>query len=225
MRKIGKRFGRLLYATVEAVLAFLVFYFVVFMGGGIVPVGDLHETGEIEIFVQSNGVHTDLCLPVETSFVDWKTYAPPADFPSCKTAEFIAIGWGDKGFFLDTPTWGDLTFKTAFNAAFLPSGTAMHVAYLEKKPLENNHIARVFLTPEEYQEMVTFVKNSFSLVNDKTVLIPNKGYWNNDNFYEANGSYHLFKTCNSWTNSALKRANVRTGCYALSAEGIMRHLH
>lgn len=222
---MGKRLGRLLLGTVEAVLAFLVFYFVVFMGGGIIPVGDLHETGEVEIFVKSNGVHTDLCLPVETPFIDWKVGVPPADFPNCNAAEFISIGWGDKGFFLDTPTWDDLTFETAFNAAFLPSGTAMHVAYLEKKPIENDHTAKVFLTVEEYLELATFVQNSFSLVNNKAVLIPNKGYWNNDNFYEANGSYHLFKTCNAWTNMALKRANVRTGFYALSAEGIMWHLH
>ena len=55
-------------------------------------------------------------------------------------------------------------------------------------------------------------------------LIPNRGYWNNDNFYEAHGNYHLFNTCNAWTNEALQTIGVKTGWLALSSNGIMDHL-
>lgn len=205
-------------------LAFFTCYFIIFFGGGVFPVGDLPQTGDVEIYVKSNGVHTDLCLPVENAQFNWKTMVNPVDFPHVKNPQFMAVGWGDKGFFLDTPTWNDLTFKTAFTAAFLPSETAMHVAYLENKPTENENCARVFLTKAHYEKLIVFVKNSFKTTDNNVILIPNKGYNKTDNFYEANGNYHLFKTCNAWTNNALKIVNIRTGLYALSAEGIMRHL-
>lgn len=42
---------------------------------------------------------------------------------------YIAFGWGDKGFYLDTPTWADLKFSTAFKAAFWMGQSAMHTTY------------------------------------------------------------------------------------------------
>ena len=34
-------------------------------------------------------------------------------------------------------------------------------------------------------------------------------YGNNDQFYEAVGSYSCFKTCNTWTNQALKESKLK----------------
>ena len=195
-----------------------------FVGGGLISIGDLKSDGDVALYVQTNGVHTDLCLPVKTDFFDWGTVIPSTDFSANENFEFISIGWGDKGFFLDTPEWSDLTFGTAFNAAFLPSGTAMHVQYLLHEPILTNSRAKIFVDKDDYKKLARFVKESFKLIDNKVQLIPNKGYWDNDNFYEANGNYHLFKTCNSWTNDALKLIGVKTGWYALSSEGVMSHL-
>ncbi len=222
MKMIGL-FGRIFHFVLDVVLIFLLIYFHIFSFVGAIPIGEIKKEGEVEIFIQSNGVHTDFCLPTQTANFDWKTIVPITDYPNNKVFNYISLGWGDKGFFLDTPTWDDLTFETAFNAAFLPSPTAMHVSYLENKPKLSNQVANVYITKDEYLKLVVYIKNSFKLKNNHVELIPNRGYWNNDNFYEANASYHLFKTCNSWTNEGLKLIGVRTGIYSLSADGIMRH--
>ena len=222
-RKIkGARIG--IYILFEAIIAFVVLYSVIFFFGGTIPVGDLPRNGEITFFVQSNGVHTDVCLPVKTEWIDWSTAIPLTDFPTVNDPSYVSIGWGDKGFFLDTPKWSDLTLNTALNAAFFKSGTAMHVSYLKMEPVESDRVAKVHISIENYQKMVSYIIDSFSSDENGVQLIANRGYWNHDNFYEAKGNYHLFNTRNAWTNGALKKCGLKTGLFSLSADGIMRHL-
>lgn len=42
---------------------------------------------------------------------------------------YLSVGWGDKGFYLDTPTWAEPETFTAFKAVFLVSESAMHCTY------------------------------------------------------------------------------------------------
>src|SRR5438552_1587038 len=71
----------------------------------------------IDIYVKSNGVHTDILAPVSTPEIDWKTKVNTGDFkPSMKEFQYVSFGWGDKGFYLYTPTWDDLKYSTAFKA-------------------------------------------------------------------------------------------------------------
>ncbi len=207
----------------EFFFAFLFFYLTFSIYGAVIPVGELKSEGDICIYVQSNGVHTDVCLPVKTSQLDWLDFIPVDVFPEDIPKEYIVIGWGDKGFFLDTPTWAELKVSTALNAALLPSSTAMHVEFKEEPKVDKNH-RRVYLNTEDYASMIQFIKASFRLQSSTVDLIPNSGYTKYDKFFEANNSYHLFRTCNTWTNDALKAANVKTGIFALFPNGILSHL-
>src|SRR5690349_18008840 len=84
----------------------------------------------ITIYVESNGVHTDFVLPVKQAQKDWSLMFPYKDFEAVDSSySYVSVGWGDKGFFLNTPTWADLTFSTAFKAATGLSSTAMHITY------------------------------------------------------------------------------------------------
>ena len=212
----------------EVILLFLSTYLTIALIGASFPINTDYnpENGEIEIFVTSNGIHTDVCLPVETTLIKWTEFIDTKTFRGIKQSpKFISIGWGDKGFFLDTPSWSDLKASTAINAAFLPSSTAMHVTYFLRKPIENQSIKRCVITKEKYTELIGFIKQSFVIKPDMTPqLIPNVGYNSKDNFYEAKGSYYLFRTCNTWTNDALTIAGVRTSFLALFENGILRHL-
>lgn len=191
--------------------------------GASITTGKLNKNEEIHIYVQSNGIHTDVCLPVKSDCIDWTDYIPTKDYTDQSHLEYIAIGWGDKGFFLDTPTWAELKVSTALNAAFLPSPTAMHVAYSDTPEVSENR-KEVTISKSDYRKMISYIKESFKLKNNQVDLIPNRGYGNRDNFYEANNSYHMFRTCNIWTNEALKSAGVKTGIYALFPDGILKYL-
>jgi hypothetical protein len=45
-------------------------------------------------------------------------------------------------------------------------------------------------------------------------------YGDNDAFYEAIGSYNLFKTCNTWTNNALKSCGQKACFWTPFESGI-----
>ena len=72
------------------------------------------------IYLLSNDVHTDIVLPVQTDLLDWREIFPTSDVKSKDTTyNWVGIGWGDKGFYLNTPEWKDLTAKTALVAALM----------------------------------------------------------------------------------------------------------
>lgn len=88
------------------------------------------EQKEIPIYIYTNGVHTDIVMPVKNELHDWSAKIPFANTTSKKSDyNYVGIGWGDKGFYLDTPTWSDLKFSTAVKAAFWMSESAMHASF------------------------------------------------------------------------------------------------
>jgi len=181
------------------------------------------KTG-VKIFIVSNGVHTDLVLPSENKFKSWRNIFPERIFGVTDTTyKYTAFGWGDKGFYLNTPTWADLKFSTAFNATFGFSGTAMHVRYL-KEPKINDKCAQIILDEKRYQKLVAYIENSFEKKENNFIQIDHPGYGNFDKFYEAKGVYSAFKTCNVWTNSGLKNIGVKVACWSPFSPGLMNSL-
>lgn len=214
----------------EILLLLLLSYVTYGLIGMLIPVNSNYEyqSDEYAFYVISNGVHTDICLPAHSEFMDWTQWISAKDFKGIYSQpKYISIGWGDKGFYLDTPTWSDLKLSTAVNAVLLPSPTAMHVTYLQAEPKSSNKVVKCSMNEQEYRALVAFVKSSFDLSDQgKNVrLIKDKGYTDWDNFYEAQGSYSGWRTCNSWTNEALKIAGVKTSYHALFESGIMRWFH
>lgn len=184
-----------------------------------------NATDGIEIFVQSNGVHTDIIMPIETSEITWNELLPYSDFVNVNSDyNYVAIGWGDKGFFLDTPTWDDLTFSTAFKAAFGLGRSAMHVTYKYKTPRLTDDCKKIMITKEQYQKLIKTILESFELKNEKPIWINHKGYTQQDCFYEAKGTYSMFKTCNVWTGNTLKSAEIKIGLWTPFESGIVGHM-
>lgn len=187
-----------------------------------------YSSEEIQFYVITNGVHTDICLPVKSKIHDWSKLINVANFSGIHSKpSYISIGWGDKGFYLDTPTWADLKISTAVNAVLLPSETAMHITYIHEEPLESKKVVKCSMDDEEYFNLIAFIMASFNSSSGgfKADLIKGSGYTDFDNFYEAKGSYFAFKTCNTWTNEALRISGVRTSFHALFESGIMRWIH
>ena len=212
----------------EFILAFFAVYFMIVCIGLLFPVNSdyKYSKDEIQFYVVSNGVHTDICLPVTTPMHDWSKFLNVGDYKGLiEQPKFISIGWGDKGFYLDTPTWADLKFSTAFNAAFLPSETAMHILYWPEEPVLGESVKLCSMDEQEYMNLIEFIFSSFEMENGfNPQLLVGEGYTEFDNFYEANYNYYLLKTCNTWTNQSLKIAGVKTSSLALFEAGILRWL-
>ena len=102
------------------------------------PVGS-HERTEptaVNAYVHSNGVHTDFVFPLHAPGVDWELTFPAGHFPKIPAdAAFIAIGWGDREFYLNTPRWQDLTVSRALQALSGSGRSLLHVTYLRQSDL------------------------------------------------------------------------------------------
>lgn len=180
---------------------------------------------EIPIYIYTNGVHTDIVMPVKNNLQDWSAKIPFSNTVSKKTDyNFVGIGWGDKGFYLDTPTWADLKFSTAFKAAFWLSESAMHCSYY-KTMTEGNDCKKIMISNSQYQELVKFIDKKFDKdQNGNYILIPtNAVYSDNDAFYDAKGRYSFLDTCNTWANNALKAAGQKAALWTPSDYGIFLH--
>lgn len=179
----------------------------------------------VEAYILTNGVHTDLVVPVKTKYMDWSQKLPIENTKGKDPDQnFIAFGWGDKGFYLDTPTWADLKFSTAFKAAFWLSDSAMHCTYYKKMTVADD-CKKIMLTEKQYQDLIKFIDDKFDKDSEgKYILIKTDAvYGNNDAFYDAKGSYNFTYTCNTWANDGLKAAGQKAAFWSPTDFGIFRH--
>lgn len=180
---------------------------------------------QVEIFVTSNGVHTDIVVPVATTYIDWREKVPLHHFALADSSySYLAFGWGDRRFYMETPSWRDLTPGIAVRAALWPTPAAMHVAYISSRLLPTQHQQPVLLSQEQYRELVRYIDGSFQKENGSYRHISGSGYTGQDTFYEAHGRFYILKNCNNWVNQGLKAAGVETALWAPLPFAVMRHL-
>lgn len=166
----------------------------------------------IEIFVQSNGVHTNFVLPSKSEFTDWTPLLPYDQFEAVDSSfKYISFGWGDKDFYIKTPTWADLTVATALKAIFFLGNGAMHISYIRNKPGESDLCKRLMISKMEYMTLINYINGTFKTDNlGEFIPIKHPGYSQYDCFYEAKGTFSFLKTCNVWVGEGLKKAGIQT---------------
>jgi len=221
LKKVFKYLG----ITLLVVLGFLALYFLaVFSLSRIATNKNAAPGGEITMYILSNGVHTDLVLPISNDIIDWRETVSIEDTKANdNSAQWLAVGWGDKGFYLETPTWADLKFSTAFNAMFGLSSSALHTTFYKQMKVDEN-CRKIEISKSEYEMLVAYIQNSFEYdQSGKVIHIETDAvYGNNDAFYEGIGSYSLFYTCNTWANNGLKESNQKTCVWTPFDTGIFR---
>ncbi|MFZ4927534.1 TIGR02117 family protein [Chryseobacterium sp. Mn2064] len=213
--------------TIGIILGLVLIYVLLGLGLPFISVSakDDGQKKEIPIYIYTNGVHTDIVMPVKNDLQDWSLKIPFANTKSKRTDyHYIGIGWGDKGFYLDTPTWADLKLSTALKAAFWLSDSAMHCTYYTTMK-EGEDCKMIMISRGQYENLVKYVENKFDRdQNGNFILIPtNAVYSDNDAFYDAQGTYSFLYTCNTWSNNALKAAGQKAALWTPTDFGIFRH--
>lgn len=222
MKKALKIVGYTLLFLVAFVAVYLLVAFVL---SRISVEKEANTRSDVSIYILTNGVHTDLVLPIKDSLIDWSRHIKFENTASKDSSmRYVAMGWGDKGFYLETPTWADLKFSTAFKAAFSLSTSAIHATFY-KNMKEGEDCKRINISREQYARLVKFIRDSFkpdangNIVN----IITTANYGKDDAFYEAVGSYHLFHTCNTWANNGLKACGQKASLWTAFDTGIFYH--
>jgi uncharacterized protein (TIGR02117 family) len=175
----------------------------------------------IEIFVRTNGVHVDLVMPARAADVDWYALAPPSHVEAPNAADgWVAIGWGQREFYLETQSFADLRFGTA-SRAILGGDALMHVQH-GSQPTATYRYRPLRLDPEGFRRMADAITRSFRVdAHGQAIPLLGRGYGADDVFYEAHGTYHAFRTSNQWSGDMLAEAGVAIGIWTPFSQSIM----
>ena len=186
-----------------------------------ITVGDVDPNPEIEIFMTTNSIHADLVLPVKNELFDWTTFLPKSEFGAgAQKAEWIELGWGDRRFYLEMPTWEHFTWGLAADALLTPDPALMHVSYLPFHPTDYDSVFRLKISKNNYLKLVLAMKQSFALKNGRPDLLVGKSYDDTDNFYEGTGQYSLARTCNAWTADMLRDLGLKAPLFSPTKAGL-----
>jgi uncharacterized protein (TIGR02117 family) len=183
--------------------------------------------GGVPVWLRTNGAHADLVLPAHepfdftrelprTALIDVKREASILPF------NWIAFGWGDRAFYLETPTWADLDAGTAWRALTAGGPSAMHVEYVRRP---QDYDARLlWLDEQEYARLVAYVRTGFRRdASGWPIRIDHPGYFATDAFFEGVGSYSPLLTSNEWVRRGLARAGVRTARWSPFDRALLWH--
>lgn len=172
------------------------------------------QVSEKSIYLSTNGVHLDIIIPEEHITPNLRS-----GLKYSKNDVFLAFGWGDENFYINTPTWGDVTFSNAFRALFLASRSSMHITrYKSKHP----DWVEVEINETELGKLNKYLQDSFQTdKNGRKIKLQNEGYSTMDDFYRARGSYTFYRTCNSWVNAGLKESGLKACLWTPFDFGLM----
>ncbi|AFM03173.1 Protein of unknown function (DUF2459) [Bernardetia litoralis DSM 6794] len=230
------------FSTKTILLSFCIYLLIVLIGGYFWTINptelnsnQAENQTEIEIYITSNGFHSDVVIPIQTETNFFKILNQDSFINSylgnTNSYKWLSIGWGDKGFYKESYNGNFPSVSSCLNAALVPSETLMHLDFYRNNLKESKNCKKIKLKKGEYQSLLQHIVESFRTVKKdsknkitKFIRLPQKGYSNSDYFFEAKGSYHLFYTCNSWTNEGLQKANQKTALFAPLAQTILYHL-
>ena len=219
-----KKVLKIILKSILGFFVFLVGYVLIALLLSVIP-SDEKPGEDVTVYLLSNGVHTDIVVPTKNEIFDWSSMVDPNKTKGKKfDMPWLSMGWGHRGFYLETPTWNDLTVGTACNAAFGLGESVLHATYYNELK-ESEMCIKLQLSAQQYKQLISFISDSFDKDdNGKTMAIATEAlYGLDDVFYEATGKYSLLHTCNTWTNNALKACEKKASLWTPIEWGIFYH--
>ncbi|MDF3031338.1 MAG: hypothetical protein K0R03_1896 [Moraxellaceae bacterium] len=194
----------------------MVLYFAAAWAGARIPVNADHRpvSSGIPVYLQTNGVHIDLVLPVSADCACGPGRAPvialiEREFDAAVPREqwsWIAIGWGSAEFMLNVPTWDELTARVALRAVTGLEGSVLRLSRV-REPAPADDTRRLLLSADEYRRLRDYIRRDAGAVPEERA---SRLAGPEDRFYRASSRYNLFNTCNEWVGKGLAEAGVRT---------------
>ena len=215
--KVARWVGRIL----TALLVLPALYLVAALIGSLVPVnrGWAEPAEGTMVYIADNGIHANIVMPVKAEGLDWSALIPRSDFAAAdRNARWIAFGSGEQRVYLNTPTWWDLTPRTAW-AALTGGRRVMHVEYVSGPSYAAREIR---VRPDEYRRLWAAIRADFGLdARGRPQHVDHPGYGCCDAFYQAVGKASAIRTCNSWAADRLRLAGIKTSLWPPFVQGLV----
>ena len=165
----------------------------------------------VDLYIQSNGVHTDIVMPVAFRGWDWRQQLAMNDV---QPDRLLAFGWGDRAFYMDTPTWADLRASTAVQALLGLDRAVIHVESVATPPW-GDQAARLRVTPAQAIALAQYIRTALDgPPGEPARPLTAARVYQQGMFFAAKGHYSAFTTCNEWVREGLDQAGLRTATWA-----------
>ena len=151
-------------------------------------------------YVIDHGIHTAVV-------VDAKSLATRLGLSDSFFAlfKFIEIGRGDAGFYQTE----EETISVTLKALFLSTPAVLHLSAYNKHPSKKFPLSKtveIRLSKPAMNKLLDAIVSDFSLNQGQAIeLAPGRD--KNSRFFQSNGNYHLFYTCNNWTADVIEQAD------------------
>lgn len=200
-------------------LFFIVFYGVL----PFIPVGNYKPGNLIHtVYLTTNNIHSSFLFPRNEA--DELLRFLPLDLLQVKDFEGVEFSFGDKDFFVEVPTWDEVTFKVLIDALLSPEAGLIHVDFFENIPVSSSAVIKMKIDDSQYKKLVIFIMDSFLTKNNGPIIYKSYGHHERDFFFLSPVRFHMFNTCNSWVGKALRYAGIKTGISTPHKWGILYHL-
>ncbi len=216
---------RLLGFVAGSLASLLILFLLTAWIGSSIPRGERIETIErpVTIMLESNGIHTQLVLPIAHPTKDWRETFPSAnEWVDGAQPSHVSIGFGEREVFMNTPTWRDLSPGTALRVVGFGGEGLIRVTPLVNPPQSRNRRAFA-ISQEQYAALVaTVLADLPELKGQGFRSYERASYGPRDAYYESNRAYSVSTTCNQWTSDRLADAGIRTGWWTPLSGGVMK---
>ena len=186
------------------------------------------QSCNVTIYVAGNNFHTNIIVPVRTPEFDWSNQLNLAEIghQGKNNYYFLSFGWGDRVFYLNTPTLKDVKVLTTLRALLLPTETVVHVQGHLTVPSSSSQyrVKALRISRQGYLNLSQFLISSLARDSEGEPILIQQSHRYSGSFYEANGSYSIFKTCNDWIAIGLRAAEVNTPIWSGLAGAVFKHL-
>jgi uncharacterized protein (TIGR02117 family) len=181
---------------------------------------------DLPIYISGDGMHTNIWIPVRSPVFDWNQHLGRVGKQPLNTHRYLQFGWGDRRFYMETPSWSEVRPTQALRALFAPANaSALLVKGHSALPASPPETLRcINLSPEDYLALMTFLQASFERDSQGNLQRLGSGQDGDSSFYAATGHYSILRTCNSWTADGLRAAHVNTPVWGGLAPAVMHHL-
>lgn len=178
----------------------------------------LHKAG-IPVRIHGDGFHTELYLPVKDSMgiINWMDWFDDSTIRAKhRHNTLINFAWAEADWTLAGVAKKPKGFITTAKIFLWPRNkSVMHVQWMDtlwrlKKPAT---VLR-YLSKQQYQQLILFLKSSFEIKNDKPVIRSYKGYYGFDYMFYSTRTYNSFNTCNQFTSDALNACGIRNASFS-----------
>ncbi|MCS6986997.1 MAG: DUF2459 domain-containing protein [Sphingomonadaceae bacterium] len=161
----------------------------------------------VEIRLDHSPVHTWLVLPMAAAGHDWRTRIPVPD----TRAPRLAFSWGERDFFLHTPSWAEVDWRRALRAVVGRRPSLVHVEALGPEATGRP----IRLSPQAYRRLAAWIEAEIAPGP------PLPGYGPYDLFLPGRSRYSGLRTCNQWIRDALAHAGVTVGLWTPLPQGLI----